>query len=347
MTSKEVMDAAFNLANNKQKTMKNIHILPTDKPSILHLYTDENGTRLETFEVEYSHTRDTQHIYITSDEEIKDGDWYLDTFNNQRIKANEFSDHKHYGNACKKIILTTDQDLIADGVQKIDDTFLEWFVQNPSCEEVKIELHIGSLRWLDFKNTYKIIIPQEESKYITVKEPCSLCDGTGETTFEFNGEPLAVYDAFSGTYTTQRKCDLCNGKKYWNKKILVEEPKQECTCGVCDNCEEKESIQILKEAKENALKQQTLKEVAEKLTKDFPHYSVRDNMDDSEIKGWFLEALQKGVKWQQEQDKNNYSKEEVRSIAEWSFHFHQTNDFSDSELADEWELRLEKMFKNK
>ena len=43
---------------------------------------------------------------------------------------------------------------------------------------------------------------------------------------------------------------------------------------------------------------ETLEEVAERLTKDFPHYSVRGNMDDSDIKGWFLEALQKGAKWQ-------------------------------------------------
>jgi hypothetical protein len=41
-----------------------------------------------------------------------------------------------------------------------------------------------------------------------------------------------------------------------------EEPKQECTCGICDYYEEQESIQILKEAKENALKQETLEEAA-------------------------------------------------------------------------------------
>jgi hypothetical protein len=171
--------------------MKNIHILPTDKPSILHLYTDENGTRLETFEVEYSHTRDTQHIYITSDEEIKDGDWYLDTFNNQRIKANEFSDHKHYGNACKKIILTTDQDLITDGVQAIDDKFLEWFVNNSSCESVEVvkdglKVKEGGIQELMedeyyqkfpeelpncvFIDKYEIIIPQEEPKQETLEE---------------------------------------------------------------------------------------------------------------------------------------------------------------------------------
>ena len=56
---------------------------------------------------------------------------------------------------------------------------------------------------------------------------------------------------------------------------------------------------------------ETLEEAAERLTKDFPHYSVRGNMDDSDIKGWFLEALQKGAKWQAEK---MYSEEEVGEL---------------------------------
>jgi hypothetical protein len=52
--------------------MKNIHILPTDQPSRLHLWTDENGMRLALCELEYSHTRNTQNLYITSSEEIKE-----------------------------------------------------------------------------------------------------------------------------------------------------------------------------------------------------------------------------------------------------------------------------------
>ena len=46
--------------------------------------------------------------------------------------------NKKYMPPFKKIILTTDQDLIADGVQAIDDEFLEWFVKNPSCENIPI-----------------------------------------------------------------------------------------------------------------------------------------------------------------------------------------------------------------
>lgn len=62
-------------------------------------------------------------------------------------------------------------------------------------------------------------------------------------------------------------------------------------------------------------KQETLEEVAEKLTKDFPHYSVRESMDDSDIKGWFLEALQKGYNLAQQQDKKMYSDEDMIRFA--------------------------------
>jgi hypothetical protein len=58
-------------------------------------------------------------------------------------------------------------------------------------------------------------------------------------------------------------------------------------------------------------KKETLEEVAKKLTKDFPHYSVRDRISDSDIKRWFLEALQKGAKWQAEK---MYSEEEALEI---------------------------------
>ena len=152
--------------------MKNIHILPTDKPSRLHLWTDENGTRLELCDLEYSHTRNTQNIYITSDEEIKEGDWVAFT-NLKKWVPFEYLSGDLIGSE-KKIILTTDQDLIKDGVQAIDDEFLEWFVKNPSCESVAVKQELGvclNCEWnYDscpnteecLKDNYKIIIPQEE-----------------------------------------------------------------------------------------------------------------------------------------------------------------------------------------
>jgi hypothetical protein len=104
-----------------------------------------------------------KELFITSDEEIKEGDWMYykhfgedivckyDTMNGQNTNVNE---HKPY---YQKIILTTDQVLIADGVQAINDEFLEWFVKNPSCEFVNLENHVLEVGY----NLYKIIIPKE------------------------------------------------------------------------------------------------------------------------------------------------------------------------------------------
>jgi len=58
----------------------------------------------------------------------------------------------------KEILLSTDTELQKDGVQAIDDTFLEWFVKNPSCEYVEINRDWGYS---------KIIISKEEPKYTT------------------------------------------------------------------------------------------------------------------------------------------------------------------------------------
>lgn len=114
--------------------MKNIHILPTDKPSRLHfdskLFLSPNYQDSKTI----NSIVEGRNIYITSDEKIKDG-YFLDLTYNIVMKSVFYpSSDKN----CKKIILTTDQDLIKDGVQAIDDEFLEWFIKNPSCEKVGI-----------------------------------------------------------------------------------------------------------------------------------------------------------------------------------------------------------------
>ena len=146
--------------------MKNIHILSTDKPSRLYewgrkelKFTDHPITNKRIW---------CQNIYITSDEEIKEG-YYYDLTHNIVMKSIFYqSSDKN----CKKIILTTDQDLIKDGVQAIDDEFLEWFVKNPSCEFVEVESvevedyvgFAGHTSYPTFHIEYKIIIPNIEHK---------------------------------------------------------------------------------------------------------------------------------------------------------------------------------------
>ena len=78
-----------------------------------------------------------------------------------------------------KVILTTNNLLINDGVQPIEDYFLEWFVKNPSCEEV--EVGYGWIRLTETNNEgYWISIPDnklelkiEELKQEYVKCTCA------------------------------------------------------------------------------------------------------------------------------------------------------------------------------
>ena len=139
------------------KPSKNIHVIPTSQPSRL-LRAKSNGNifldhhKDFVFDAKYW---EYLNIYITSDEEIKGGDWFISSGLIYKVNANV---NLINPNKDKKIILTTDQDLIKDGVQAIDDEFLEWFVKNPSCEEVKVEGHI--YKGQD-ETDYRIIIPKE------------------------------------------------------------------------------------------------------------------------------------------------------------------------------------------
>ena len=44
--------------------MKNVHLIPTDKPSHLHSWRDENSSTLELCELEYSHTTNTKQSAV-------------------------------------------------------------------------------------------------------------------------------------------------------------------------------------------------------------------------------------------------------------------------------------------
>ena len=159
--------------------MKNIHVLPTDKPSRLRYF---NGTLQLMYLVPKKSDITFQHIYITNSEEIKEGDW---VFNFEYIYIVQYDSKKHDSKFWyKKIILTTDQDLIKDGVQPIDDEFLEWFVKNPSCEEVNVKESL-IVNVTDFG--YKIIIPHEEPKQETLEEAAETWN-EHQTTLEF-GKP--------------------------------------------------------------------------------------------------------------------------------------------------------------
>jgi hypothetical protein len=198
--------------------MKNIHVLRTDKPSRLLKIEDRlnlDSTSLLTEFYKNFHKYKNQNIYITNDEKIKEGEYFIGA-NKIAYKFTSDDVKNVFKPKGKKIILTTDQDLIADGVQAINNEFLEWFVKNPSCEFIEVEKFHGiktsvaeisavsgndDCNWKgrgDLRN-YKIIIPKEEPIFINDEdfERASLEDYIEEPKQETIEESLSLEQLLS------------------------------------------------------------------------------------------------------------------------------------------------------
>jgi hypothetical protein len=175
--------------------MKNIWTIPSDSATKLAQVDGVLvfGDKLKS-PVGHPNMFNYQNIYITNDEEIKEGDWCY--YENGDLKGihKVVNGQRPKTMILKKIILTTDQDLIKEGIQEIPTDFLEWFVKNPSCEFVKVrkdccgqcderlcEIHDLGREETKENTFYKIIIPKEE-----INEDDHYMDSYGVTKSEFD-----------------------------------------------------------------------------------------------------------------------------------------------------------------
>ena len=143
--------------------MKNIHLLATPNQSRLFYFGNSSVLTLNKYPALFrAFERSTQYVYITNEEKFVRDEYVTDgteviKATPKLVDAQDLVDRRDW----KKIILTTDTKLIEDGVQSIPDEFLEWFVKNQICEEVKVEGHI--YKGQD-ETEYKIITPKKEQK---------------------------------------------------------------------------------------------------------------------------------------------------------------------------------------
>jgi hypothetical protein len=169
--------------------MKNVFVIPTNNPSRLYGILGSYRLGLTSSDPFYTENfgggTQNQNIYITSDEEVKDGEYgvcanlvregYNSFHATFKMDSEQRQAMEELGGQQKaevlKIVLTTDQDLIKDGVQPIPDEFLLWFVDktNDSGKSIdiveidKVGLVSDNGRVL-YGVKYKIIIPKEEPK---------------------------------------------------------------------------------------------------------------------------------------------------------------------------------------
>lgn len=316
--------------------MKNLFLLPTDKPSRLHF--DHTGLFLSK---KYQLSTDInsivkgKNIYITSDEEIKEGDWWLNLKTNDVDKCTHKSEVLLYNSEkyeyIKKIILTTDQDLIKDGVQAIDDDFLEWYVKNPSCEFIETK-HIIK-EYVDEQDAYgydvdyhTIIIPEEEpkqenkvlvemqqipkgeSKFMNHYESCDLCHYNAFFKYLYNGEILYRCQGHKIVNINNLKSKFGFGNDE-SKQETLNLNKLESQLDSALPKETKESLTNWLNIKRN--KQETLEETAERLVRLHPDFEVEGFSD---YQNGRFNGIIEGIIWLQEQNKNLYNDEEVKKL---------------------------------
>ncbi len=241
--------------------MKNIYVIPTDKPS--RLYSKDGNHILDTtMAIDWyisSACYKPQNIYITSSNDIEVGDYYYLPRVNSIYKCIEDATGLNLERrlGVGKIVLTTDPELINDGVQGIDDEFLNWFIKNPGCDYVKVEVTeiSGIIPNFGDVDKYRIVIPKEEPKQ------------TDE-----NGKPLTYW----------------GGLAEHKQETLEEEPKQITSLDgdVLGGIPKGILTMLIGE------KEETLKEAAEKY--------VNINVAKNAAKLMYKEHFIAGAKWQQQ-----------------------------------------------
>ena len=152
------------------KPSKNIHILPTSQPSRLYINSNKNLV-VTKLDYGYPPCRNV-NIYITNLEEIKEGEHNVPSDFSKISDIGKTSKEdllvvNDKNNGYKKIILTNDKKLIADGVQELPEEFYSWFIENPSCEYVEVERNFADegIKGITYYGKYFIIIPKEEPKF--------------------------------------------------------------------------------------------------------------------------------------------------------------------------------------
>ena len=121
--------------------MKNIYILPTDKPTRVHKDSELFISPKYQLSKSINSIVEGLNIYITSDDYIGFS-WYIDTDSN-RVRKGVIDDERYWKVRpdYKKIILTTDQDLIKEGVADLfqqNYAFIEYLIKHIDTQWAKV-----------------------------------------------------------------------------------------------------------------------------------------------------------------------------------------------------------------
>lgn len=163
----------------KQYIEHDLVMLPTKEKSNIHSYMYDLSllnTLKETYQMNgNSQISYAKHLYITSNDEIKEGDWVFDPIGNRVAQIREVS-KKGYNFGAKKIIATTDSSLwehddtvpypkTRPALPQISQEFIEYFVEEYNKGNIITKVLIEYKEDVEQTKVKNSKIPFSVSKY--------------------------------------------------------------------------------------------------------------------------------------------------------------------------------------
>lgn len=148
----------------------NIFLYPTNEPSQLYRIIGSNDLGKTTNDPFFTENMgggtQNQYVVVISNDPIKVGDWTLmfDSVGNLFLghEPQQYLGIKHghhLNDGLRKIIFSNDPKLTSTGVHPINEEFLEWLVNNPTCKFIETDSNFNRGNG---KTYHKIILPKEE-----------------------------------------------------------------------------------------------------------------------------------------------------------------------------------------
>ena len=141
----------------KMKKRAKVHLLPTDKTDGT-LWKTTSGQLIHTHvSGEYKEKYQPFSLYITTDDEIKEGDWYLDSQTNTIYKCDSYKESLSTDefDEFEKIIATTDPELVVKAVdiREVQGQMMEGHyhkeLPKPSKEFIEEYCRVGGIDEVD------------------------------------------------------------------------------------------------------------------------------------------------------------------------------------------------------
>lgn len=168
------------------KTHK-IIMLPTEKSRLIYIGNFKKLHYMDYVPIGLDNDEIAQHLYIISDEQIKEGDWYINRFNQIHQASDINLTSQEEWNTCKKIVATTDnlqlnQDLtkcVADLVienkvflSQLPDSFISVYIKayNEGKPITEIDLEMEQKYHIRGNNEYKDYLTRKEEKHCEWKK---------------------------------------------------------------------------------------------------------------------------------------------------------------------------------